>query len=134
MNKFLNKDLFQHVAIKNPLAVPRAALAPPKIAPGVQMVKEAKKEVSCDVLLKYLLEPILQVKKTGALEGAFAKAKKASDEPVKAKSVSSVKELKPKVSNSPEKKSLSVHSGSKKAKPGGGIANFFAAKPKVDLV
>lgn len=74
------------------------------------------------------------MKKTGALEGAFAKAKKASDEPVKAKSVSSVKELKPKVSNSPEKKSLSVHSGSKKAKPGGGIANFFAAKPKVDLI
>jgi len=106
----------KHVAIKNPLAVPRAALAPPKIAPGVQMVKEAKKEV----------------KKTGALEGAFAKAKKASDEPVKAKSVSSVKELKPKVSNSPEKKSLSVHSGSKKAKPGGGIANFFAAKPKAE--
>jgi len=104
----------KHVAIKNPLAVPRAAAAPPKIAPGVQMVKEVKKEV----------------RKTGALEGAFAKTKKSSDEPVKSNSVSSVKELKPKVVNSPEKKSLSVNSGSKKAKPGGGIANFFAAKPK----
>ena len=49
IDEFLNKDLFQHVAIKNPLAVPRAALAPPKIAPGVQMVKEAKKEVYYDV-------------------------------------------------------------------------------------
>merc|ERR1712233_200361 len=38
-------DCCKHVAIKNPLAVPRAALAPPKIAPGVQMVKEVKKEV-----------------------------------------------------------------------------------------
>ena len=71
------------------------------------------------------------MRKTGALEGAFAKTKKSSDEPVKSNSVSSVKELKPKVVNSPEKKSLSVNSGSKKAKPGGGIANFFAAKPKV---
>ena len=70
------------------------------------------------------------MKKTGALEGAFAKTKKASDEPVKSNSVSSVKELKPKEGNSPEKKSLSVNSGSKKAKAGG-IANFFAAKPKV---
>jgi len=106
----------KHVAIKNPLAVPRAAAAPPKIAPGVQMVKEVKKEV----------------KKAGALEGAFAKTKKSSDEPVKSNSVSSVKELKPKVVNSPEKKSLSVNSGSKKAKPGGGIANFFSAKPKAE--
>jgi len=107
----------KHVAIKNPLAVPRAAVAPPKIAPGVQMVKEVKKEV----------------RKTGALEGAFAKAKKSSDEPAKSNSVSSVKELKPKVVNSPEKKSLSVNSGSKKAKPGGGgIANFFSAKPKTE--
>jgi len=106
----------KHVAIKNPLAVPRAAVAPPKIAPGVQMVKEVKKEV----------------RKTGALEGAFAKTKKSSDEPVKSNSVSSVKELKPKVINSPEKKSLSVNSGSKKAKPGGGIANFFSAKPKAE--
>ena len=71
------------------------------------------------------------MRKTGALEGAFAKTKKSSDEPVKSNSVSSVKELKPKVVNSPEKKSHSVNSGSKKAKPGGGIANFFAAKPKV---
>ena len=71
------------------------------------------------------------MRKTGALEGAFAKTKKSSDEPVKSSSVSSVKELKPKVGNSPEKKSLSVNSGSKKAKPGGGIANFFSAKPKV---
>ena len=72
------------------------------------------------------------MRKTGALEGAFAKAKKSSDEPAKSNSVSSVKELKPKVVNSPEKKSLSVNSGSKKAKPGGGgIANFFSAKPKV---
>merc|ERR1719278_2502691 len=102
----------KHVAIKNPLAIPRAAVAPPKITPGVQMVKK-------------------EVKKTGALEGAFAKTKKASDEPVKSNSVSSVKELKPKEGNSPEKKSLSVNSGSKKAKPGG-IANFFAAKPKAD--
>ena len=70
------------------------------------------------------------MKKTGALEGAFAKTKKTSDEPVKSNSVSSVKELKPKEGNSPEKKSLSVNSGSKKAKAGG-IANFFAAKPKV---
>merc|ERR1712233_184741 len=72
-----------------------------------------------------------EVRKTGALEGAFAKTKKSSDEPVKSNSVSSVKELKPKVVNSPEKKSLSVNSGSKKAKAGaGGIANFFSAKPK----
>jgi len=106
----------KHAAIKNPLAVPRAAAAAPKIAPGVQMVKEVKKEV----------------RKTGALEGAFAKTKKSSDEPVKSNSVSSVKELKPKVVNSPEKKSLSVNSGSKKAKPGGGIANFFSAKPKAE--
>ena len=42
-------DLLQHVAIKNPLAVPRAAVAPPKIAPGVQMVKDVKKEVTCDI-------------------------------------------------------------------------------------
>jgi len=103
----------KHVAIKNPLAVPRAAVAPPRIAPGVQMVKK-------------------EVRKTGALEGAFAKTKKSSDEPVKSSSVSSVKELKPKVGNSPEKKSLSVNSGSKKAKPGGGIANFFSAKPKTE--
>ena len=75
------------------------------------------------------------MRKTGALEGAFAKTKKSSDEPVKSNSVSSVKELKPKVVNSPEKKSLSVNSGSKKAKAGaGGIANFFSAKPKVVLV
>ena len=39
------------MAIKNPLAVPRAALAPPKIAPGVQMVKEVKKEVIQDLQL-----------------------------------------------------------------------------------
>ena len=32
--------LLQHVAIKNPLAVPRAAVVPPKIAPGVQMIKK----------------------------------------------------------------------------------------------
>ena len=44
-------DLLQHVAIKNPLAVPRAAAAPPKIAPGVQMVKEVKKEVTRDFRL-----------------------------------------------------------------------------------
>ena len=37
------------MAIKNPLAVPRAAVAPPKIAPGVQMVKEVKKEVTQDL-------------------------------------------------------------------------------------
>ena len=43
--------LLQHVAIKNPLAIPRAALAPPKIAPGVQMVKEVKKEVIQDLQL-----------------------------------------------------------------------------------
>ena len=38
-------ELLQHVAIKNPLAIPRAAVAPPKITPGVQMVK---KEVILD--------------------------------------------------------------------------------------
>ena len=42
-------DLLQHAAIKNPLAVPRAAAAAPKIAPGVQMVKEVKKEVIRDL-------------------------------------------------------------------------------------
>ena len=41
----VSNDLLQHVAIKNPLAIPRAAVAPPKITPGVQMVK---KEVILD--------------------------------------------------------------------------------------
>ena len=38
--KIHTNNVLQHVAIKNPLAVPRAAVAPPRIAPGVQMVKK----------------------------------------------------------------------------------------------
>jgi len=104
----------QHSSITNPAAVARDAAPPPKIAPGVAMVKEIKKEV----------------KKPGGIESAFSKTKK--DEPAKAASVSASR---PEKTEKPkeEKKASSVSSGSKK--PSGGIANFFAAqaaKPKVE--
>lgn len=107
-------------SITNPAAILREAAAAPKIAPGVRMEKtEVKKEV---------------VKKTGGIENAFSKTKKASDEPVKSASVGVIKteKLKSAEKKSP-KKSSSASSASKKA--AGGIANFFAAqaaKPKVE--
>ena len=101
-------------SITNPAAILRAAVAPPKLAPGVQMTKAAKPEVKKQDFFA----------KSGGLK---------KDEPVKSASVGALKEEKPK--KSPEKKSSSVNSGSKK--PAGGIANFFAAqaaKPKVEKV
>jgi hypothetical protein len=109
----------QHNAITNVAAVAREAVAPPKLAPGVQMERARPAET----------------KKTGGIESAFAKtARKPSDDPP-TKSASVKTEAKPK--RSPEKKSQSASSASGSKKPAGGIANFFAAqaaRPKVEKV
>jgi len=107
-------------AIKNPAAVLRAAVAPPKIAPGVQL--EKKVEIK---------------KKIGGIENAFAKSTKKSSEDSTITKESSTPSVKEEKVPSPEKKTTekknSVNSGSKK----GGIASFFAnqaAKPKVEKI
>merc|ERR1719430_2430314 len=99
-------------AIKNKNAVPREAVRIPIEVKKTEIKKEAKPEIK------------KEVKKTG-IEGAFAKAKKAS--PKKNDANGDVKEDKPKV----------VDKNTKAAKKPGTshIANFFAkqaTKPKVE--